>query len=255
MHRPIKVLYVGASGTGKTGSLTSLVKAGYELRVLDLDNGMDALLYHTEAECPDRLSSIDYETIRDKWGFGPTGPKVKGAPTALPTLFKRLDTWQDGTTPAEWGSDKILVVDSLTAVGQAAYAWARATNPTTKEKRQWYQAGQEAIEALMAGITSADFNTNVIVCTHLDIREEDGLNKAFASSLGRALGPKLPRFFNTMILAESSGTGSKVRRKIKTFPTSLIDLKTPAPMEIDAEYPLETGMASIFSKLKREIKE
>ena len=43
----VKLLYLGDSGTGKTGSLVSLVQAGYKLRVIDLDDGLDALTAHT----------------------------------------------------------------------------------------------------------------------------------------------------------------------------------------------------------------
>ena len=38
-----KLLIEGDSGSGKTGALASLVKAGYKLRILDMDNGLDAL--------------------------------------------------------------------------------------------------------------------------------------------------------------------------------------------------------------------
>mgnify|MGYP001496439716 CR=1 FL=1 len=37
----VKMLYIGDSGTGKTGSLVSLVDAGYKVHVLDMDNGLD----------------------------------------------------------------------------------------------------------------------------------------------------------------------------------------------------------------------
>ena len=36
---PIKLLYIGDSGSGKTGSLASLVKDGYKIRILDYDSG------------------------------------------------------------------------------------------------------------------------------------------------------------------------------------------------------------------------
>jgi hypothetical protein len=104
---------------------------------------------------------------------------------------------------------------------------------------------------MLAAITGAGFQTNVIVCTHIDLVESaDGSIKGFASSLGKALGPKIPRYFNTMLAAESKTMGSKTTRKILTAPTAQLDLKNPAPMRIDASYPLETGMAEIFKKLK-----
>jgi hypothetical protein len=87
--------------------------------------------------------------------------------------------------------------------------------------------------------------------THIDVFEDaNGVVKSYASSLGKALGPKMPRYFNTMILAESKVMGKSTKRVIKTIPTAQLDLKNPAPMKIDESYPLETGLAEIFAKLK-----
>ena len=38
-----KLLLVGDSGSGKTASLATLANAGYKLRILDFDNGLDIL--------------------------------------------------------------------------------------------------------------------------------------------------------------------------------------------------------------------
>lgn len=246
----VKLLFIGASGAGKTGALTPLVKAGYSLRILDLDNGLDALVNHVKDECPQNIDAVQFQTFRDKYKAGPAGPMIQGAPTAYVKSIKALDKWEDDSIPSTWGPDTILVIDSLTALGMAAYQWAKGMNPSSKEKRQWYMAAQESIEQVIAMVTAEAFQTNVIVISHIDIREQDGITKGFASSIGKALGPKLPRFFNTMVLSESSGQGKSVRRRLKTVPTALIDLKTPAPMRIEAEYPLESGLATLFDKLK-----
>ena len=39
----VKMLFIGPSGAGKTGALASLASAGYNLRILDMDNGLDVL--------------------------------------------------------------------------------------------------------------------------------------------------------------------------------------------------------------------
>ena len=242
-------MWIGHSGAGKTGGLTPLVKAGYKLRILDMDNGLDALVNHIKAECPDKLSSVDYETVRDIVKSSTTGPKVTSA-RAFVKAASLMDKWSDGSIPSEWGPEYIFVLDSLTALGRAAYSWAQSLNPTAKEKRQWYGEAQNGIEDLIALLTGESFRTNVIVISHVDLREQpDGSTKGFASSIGASLGPKLPRYFNTLVLSESVGSGKTIRRRIKTFPTALIDLKNPAPMKIEAEYPLETGMADLFRQL------
>jgi hypothetical protein len=92
----------------------------------------------------------------------------------------------------------------------------------------------------------------VIVITHISERElTDGTRRGFPSAIGSALGSIIPKYFNTLILAESTSTGRIVSRTIKTMPTNLIDLKNPAPWKFKAELPLDTGLATIFEGLKQ----
>lgn len=246
----IKVAFIGNSGTGKTGALTSLVKAGYKLKVLDLDNGLDALRMHIKAECPEKIIAVDYETRRDKMKASGQGFILDGQPKAFVEACKLMDKWTDESVPANWGEDTIFVLDSLTALGSAAFEWAKGMNPGAKDPRQWYFAAQQAIEATVAGLTAEVFKTNVIIISHVTYSEwQDGTTRGTMSSIGSALGPKLAKYLNTLILAEASGTGANVKRVIRTAPTSVIDLKTPGP-GFEPSLPLDTGLASIFKKLK-----
>jgi hypothetical protein len=247
-----KLLFIGNSGAGKTGALTSLVAAGYKIRIIDLDSGLEALINHVREECPDNLDNIEYQTFRDRIKMTAQGPRVKGSPTAYTSTLEALERWpDDGSDPATWGKDYILVVDSLTNVGRAAFQWARAINPTSKDPRQWYKVAQDLIEDLIANLTSDDFRTNVIVISHVDMGENaSGQLKGFVSSIGKALGPKLPRFFNTLILSETKGTGKNVKRELKTAPTALLDLKNPASMRMSDSYDISDGMIKIFKVLQ-----
>lgn len=247
----VKLLFIGNSGAGKTGALAPLVKDGYKLRIIDLDAGLDALANHVKAIDPKLLSSITFESFRDKMKMTPTGPAVIGSPKAYVNTLNALEKWPaDGTDPAKWGQDTILVIDSLTNLGRAAFQWARAANPMTKDPRQWYKTAQDLIEDLIANVTSDAFETNVIIISHVEVVETNGTIKGFASSIGKALGPKIPRFFNTLLLSETSGSGKSVKRQIKTLPTGMIDLKNPAPMKMEATYEIEDGLSRIFKVLK-----
>jgi adenylylsulfate kinase-like enzyme len=68
-----KLLYIGDSGTGKTTSMASLVKAGYKLRILDFDNLLDSLISMVKRSCPERLDNIEYMIFRDKMAATPNG--------------------------------------------------------------------------------------------------------------------------------------------------------------------------------------
>lgn len=251
-----KMLFIGDSGTGKTGALVSLMKDGYKLRILDMDNGLDSLREWAKHEGAD-LSLVDYETRRDKYKTSNKGPKIDGVPKAFTEALQLLDKWSDGTIPAEWGDRTVLVIDSLSALGKAGLEFARYMNPTAQSGKQqdgrvWYGAAQDGVEDIMALVTSDDFKANVVVISHVRVDEWAGVNKGYANVIGKALGPILPRYFNTLIQAEVTGTGTNVKRVIKTLPTGLVDLKTPAPFKIDGSLPLGTGLSTVFKALKGE---
>lgn len=239
-----KILYIGDSSSGKTGSLVSLLADGYSMRILDMDNGLDALkLYGREASAD--LSRIEYETYRDEYRMTAGGPMVKGQPKAFANAMGKLTEW------SEIEDDKcITVIDSLTFLGKAAYSWAKGMNPTAKDPRQWFYAAQQAVEQVLALLTNETYKQNVIVISHVNYREVmEGVHKGYPSAVGSALGPTVASYFNTLVLAEASGSGTNVRRRIKTLPTGVIDLKMPSS-RIDKELPLETGLSTIFAELK-----
>jgi hypothetical protein len=254
----VKVLYMGDSGTGKTGSLTSLVNAGYKLHILDLDNGIDVLVEYVKHECHNRIKNIDYETRRDKIKAGPVGPLVDGVPKAYIQSLQLMTKWNDKTVdppvdiaPCDWGPEHVFVLDSFTGLGRAAFNWAKGISPMVKDPRQWYHMAQQACEQVLALLTSEAFNCNVVVIAHVAFMESsDGTMRGYANSIGKAIGPIIPTYFNTMVLAQSTRVGQDAKRTIATVPTSMIDLKNPAPFKVDKELPLGTGLATLFETLK-----
>ena len=249
--KPVRALYIGDSGTGKTGSLISLLQAGYTIRMLDLDNNADSLIRLCQHHDPKLLDRLDIISVRDKFRASVmTGLEVSGQPKAWVDALKYMNKWDDGSTMSEWDSKTIFVLDTMTSAGRAAFHWARGMNPSSKDPRQWYAAGQDSLKTMLELLTSPDWKCHILVLSHIDLMErDDGTTKGYASSLGKALGPQIAKVFPTLIMAESKGTGDKVTRTIATRPTSLVDLKNPIPFALDARYPLETGMASIFKAL------
>ena len=247
-----KMLLEGDSGSGKTGALTSLVAAGYKLRILDMDNGLETLKQFVSKECPDNLERIDFRTLRDDYKSSALGPIIAGKPKAFVDALKMLDRWKyddvDLGEPSSWGADCILVVDSLTFLSDAAFIWAQGLNPSAKDPRQWYGQAQEAIEKVLALLTSPSFETNVIVTSHIKyIENPDGSRKGYPTAVGSALSPVIPRYFNSVALCQTSAGG---KRTIQTVATAMIDLKNPKPFAMAPSYPIETGLADFFSVLR-----
>ncbi len=246
-----KMLLEGDSGSGKTGSLTSLVAAGYHLRILDMDNGLETLKQFVLRTSPESIGNIEYRTLRDTYKATALGPTVS-QPRSFVEAIKMLDRWKyddvDLGNPADWGSDCILVVDSLTFLSDAAFSWAEGLNPGAKDRRQIYGAAQDTVEKILALLTSPNFKTNVIVISHIKyIDNPDGSRKGYPTAVGQALSPVIPRYFNSVALCQTSAGG---KRTIQTTATAMIDLKNPKPFEMLDKYPLDTGLADFFAVLR-----
>jgi len=250
----VKLLLMGNSKTGKTGSLVSLVKAGYKLRILDLDNLLDILVRYIRKECPNAISNAEFITIRDKIKSSPAGPVVAGTPKAWVAATRLCDHWKNDDTdlgaPCDWGPDCILVVDSLSRLCDAAYDHHEAIIPRGRsgdfDGRAVYGNAQNAVEKFLALLTSEGMQTNVIVIAHVQFQEQpDGKLKGFPQGVGQKLSPVIPQYFpNVVLYQQESG-----RRVMKTNSTPLIDLCTADPFNTSPSYPIETGLADLFSVL------
>ena len=245
-----KTLFVGDSGTGKTGALLSLIQAGYNVRMLDYDGGAVSLTNLIRQHCPERINQFDYIMLRDKFQAHPSkGLGLKGPARAYTQGLKYLNTWDDDSIPAEWGDNTIFVLDTLTSFGRAAFLWAQSLNPTAKDPRQWYGAAQDSIKTFLDLVTSKEFKCHVFINSHLQIAHESS-PKLQITAIGKALGGEVPKVFNNMLIATLTGTGDNIKRQIETMPTALVDAKTASPWLFDKKLPLETGLATIFKAVK-----
>jgi len=246
----VKLLLIGDSGTGKTGACASLVKACMRLRILDMDNKVESgiLPQIILRDCPNRIGNVDFEAFRDKYRATAAGFVLDGIPQAFTKALALLDKWSDGSNPAEWGADTVLVVDSLTFLADAAFNWAKGMNPSAKDPRQWYGTAQDAVEHVLAQLTAPHFKTNVIVISHVTwVDRPDGTMKGYPSSVGKALGPTIPAYFENMALTQTAAGG---KRTIQTVPTALVDLKNPASFKMAPTLPIETGLADFFRTIR-----
>lgn len=262
----LKLLFMGTPGSGKTGALTSLVKAGYKLRIYDFDNLLNSLVQYVKRECPERIDNVSFQTFTDELkgsdmpasmigGRMNISSMAVGIPKAFTNCLKQLNAWktadEDLGIPAQWGADTILVVDSLTSVSQAAMRYVQGMNPAAKEPQAQYFSAQQLVMNFLYLLTSEQMKTNVIVIAHLDFKENHlGLTQGFPRSIGSALGPVIAGCFNSVLLAETQGSGSQVKRMIRTQSTGIVELKNPVAFKLPDTLPLETGLASFFEAVK-----
>jgi hypothetical protein len=251
-----KLLLLGDSKSGKTGSLVSLVKAGYKLRILDLDNLLDILKYKCLEECPESLDNVEFRTIRDEYKAGPAGSIIDGKPKAWISIIKMLDNWKyddvDFGKPALWGPDTILVVDSLSRLCDAAYDFHKSIIPTGKsgdyDGRAVYGNAQNDVEKVLAMLTGSSFGVNLIVIAHgtyIDL--PDGTTKIFPQGVGQKLSPKIPQYFPNYVRYKNSAG----KRVIELNSSSMIDLANTRPDAFKEKIlPIETGLAEFFAALR-----
>ncbi len=251
----VKLLLIGNAKTGKTGSLVSLVKAGYRLRILDMDNLLDILKYMVKKECPEFLINVESRVLRDKRKATAMGAVLDGKPVAYINAVKMIENWKykeangdevDLGNPADWGPDCILVIDSLSRLCDAAYDWMHALNPKN-DGRAVYGDAQDAVVDLLSMLTSEDMTCNLIVIAHVEYQDQaDGTVKGFPQGIGKKLGPKIPEYFSSVVLY----TNKNGKRTLQTNSTPLIDLANPAPFAMEPSYPIETGLADFFKVLR-----
>lgn len=256
----VKLLLIGEAKSGKTGSLVSLVKAGYHLRILDLDNLLDILKYMVKKECPEFLTNVESRVLRDRRKASAMGAILDGPPIAYVNAVKMIEKWDykeaDGTkvalgNPADWGPDCILVIDSLSRLCDAAYDWMHALNPKN-DGRAIYGDAQDHVENLLSMLTSDAMTCNLVVIAHITYQDmPDGTKKGYPQGVGQKLSPKIPQYFSSVILY----TNKNGKRTIQTNSTPLIDLANPAPFAMQPSYPIETGLAEFFAVLRNPPKQ
>jgi hypothetical protein len=250
----VKALLLGNSGAGKTGALVSLIDAGLKVRVLDFDNGVSVL---GRAKNKDFLrDNVHYVTLRDKMKLQASKIGIQKADAfqramdALDGGSKGAALWGKDFGPVtDWGSDCVLVVDTLALAGKASLQMVMQLNGKgfSQPELQHYGTAMDNIEKLLDIITSDAVGCHVIVNTHTATAE--GSPIPVPEALGSKLGPKVGKFFDNM-LSVSLTSGA---RTIKTVKDGLIVCKTAKPLK--ETYPLETGLADIFRDLtgKKEL--
>jgi hypothetical protein len=115
---------------------------------------------------------------------------------------------------------------------------------------QDYGAAMDSIQGVFELLYSPHCKCNVLCMSHLQFAADDtsgGARKAMVSVLGNKLAPKIPRYFNNMILLKKSLAQGKTVRKLYTQGDMTVDLKVSKPGTIPAE--MDADLAKLFSLL------
>lgn len=282
-NAPVRMLIVGYPGGGKTGAIASLLNAGFKVRLVDFEGNYQPLLAFTD---PDKLQNLDIVSFQDKLMIGPNGVEPEGIPQAFNSAMKMLKSWKytedDGTEvdlgrSADWGPDTVVVVDSMTALGEVSMRRARKMmnkNLTNTTAAVWGMAVEDQM-AFIKVLNAEKNRYHVVVLAHLqmigpetpmssnsesqdikDLKEQMALERAeliptrlYPRAVTKNLSTVIHKEFSSMIIAERKvKPGNKIERVLRTTSGEELDSKMPA-RNVEAAYPLETGLATIFAKL------
>lgn len=277
---PIKLINVGDTGAGKSSALLSLAAAGYQVRILDLDNGMDALIdLMTDPKSPypkHTIENIRWKTITEPMrAIG--GNFVPKSATVWQRMTEMLENWKgDERTNADgqripcedklgpvssWGQDCICALDTLSTAGTAAMNFYLMMNGALGKKRSSMEsmrdigAAQDMLDKFLQYVFDTSIKCNFILNTHVVFAKEDGKNAepgydgpifAFPAAIGKALSPKMGKYFNHLLLTKLEGS----QRAIYTKGIPNIGLKSGAPLKVQARYDIKDGFAKYFEAIQ-----
>lgn len=226
--QPPAVLLLGDVGAGKTDVLTTYIEAGKELFVLSTEPGgveslidavrrrkldMNKLHYATVLPTPAGMDAMmemvrvigsqSYEDIAGiKRGIGKEHTRAP-AMKILETIgnFRCERTGQAFGDVTTWGPDRAFAFDSLSGLSIMGMMLTVGYKPSIHQG-EWGVA-MNFVEQLLLKITS-DRNCHFALTSHLEkeLNEVSGQMTIGASTLGRKLAPKIPRFFSEVVLAK-----------------------------------------------------
>ena len=263
-----KLLLLGNSGSGKTGALASLAGAGYNLRIMDFDGGLEILAnvirsgrYGPPSEVASRVSFVNLVDSREKRSVPLLGKgnTVVGQQTRM---VSKGDAWQRAVSLLEhwktetedfgsiytWTPKDIWVIDSFTYLGEVALSFVLKINNRTQLNEYDYGAAQALLREVLSMIRDRNINCNVIVTSHIKWSSDPiGILRGLPQAPGKALDAYVATNFNSTL--QCVGEKGK-EHKILTQTNGTIELKTSAPDQVKPEYPLATGLAEYFRDLR-----
>lgn len=225
----VNVLLMGPAGTGKTYSCGTLVDAGLEVFYLGLEPGLETLIgYFTDRGLPIPDNLHWHQVQAQQASFTELISNATKVNTmSLDTLAKvqdanrnkynqfvkileALNDFKDDRTGQSfgcadtWGPNRVLIVDGMAGLCRAAMGLVVGGKAVSNQS-DWGIA-QKQVETLIFMLTN-QLRCHFILLGHVE-RETDqvlGGIKLMLSSLGKAMGPKLPPMFSDVILTVREG--------------------------------------------------
>lgn len=231
-----KCLIIGASGSGKTFSLGTLVdwaakqNPPREVRVLFIESGLESLLgYWTDRNLPipanlsyhvfqpkavpfsalqemaKKVGILSFKSLSE--GVDPDRASNNPYEKFLGVLAKFPDD-RTGTTKGnigEWTNRDILVLDSLSEMAWIAMKMVIGNKPTASPSD--YGVAQNNLINLLRYLTQG-FQPTVVMTAHIQRQQDEitGGVKLMTKAIGKAMADDIPQLFSEVVGAVRDGT-------------------------------------------------
>lgn len=229
-----KVLLIGASHTGKTTALKTLIKCGITPLIIATeypdvleDTPLDACHWHyippgntdwdVLLDNAKKINSLSNDALQKLPGVNKEKYRQFFDVIQAANNFHCDRCDKSFGNAATWGSDRALVIDSLSGLSIIARDLVTGAKPVITQP-DW-GVMMENLERFLNACTSLPCWFIMTAHTEREVDEVAGTSKLMASTLGRKLPPKIPRFFSDVILCRRNGATF-------TWDTSTIDVDT-----------------------------
>lgn len=216
-------MLLGDSGTGKTFSLRSLVAKGITPFIIFTEPGQEVVSdipaeklhwRYLPPATQDWADMLDMSTKVNTFSFESLTKMTDSNRKHYDQFLDLLRALQNFTCErtgeqfgdvSTWGTDRAIVIDSLSGINLMAMALVVGGKPV-RDQKDWGLA-QNTISTLLHKLCM-DTRCMFVLTAHPE-RETDevmGSSKVMVSTLGRKLAPILPRFFSDVVMADREGT-------------------------------------------------
>lgn len=212
-----KVMLVGPTGSGKTFAIRSLLDAGMEVFCIFTEPGFLSVLgdlptdklhwkyiapasasWDVMLDSAKKINTMSYESLSK------LGAINKSDYNQFLTLITTCNNFIDDRTGesfgdiSTWNHKRCIYVDSLSGLNIMAMNLMVGSKPT-KSMQDW-MVSMDNLERFIQKLCM-DTNCMFVLTAHLE-RESDEITggiQLMASTLGRKLAPKIPRFFDDVV--------------------------------------------------------
>ena len=217
----VNVMLMGPSGSGKTTAIKTLISQGITPFCIFTEPGFEVLgdipaeklkWHYIPPAGQDWASMVDMATKINTLSFKTLSgldDSNRKQYNQFVDLLTSLNSFTDDRTGEKfgdvclWGTNRAIVIDTLSGLNVMAMNLVVGGKPV-KSQADWAVA-MNNLEMLIQKLCT-DTRAHFVLMAHTE-RETDevtGASRVMASTLGRKLAPKIPRFFSDVIMAEKS---------------------------------------------------